>query len=78
MSTEMNALKSKLLEIKDQTILIDEEYEAEKLSWQKVREGMGQEIEQLKQDVQVENKIVSNNFYVREFTDFVLIESLSP
>ncbi|KAI5749814.1 hypothetical protein M8J76_010394 [Diaphorina citri] len=52
MSTEMNALKSKLLEIKDQTILIDEEYEAEKLSWQKVREGMGQEIEQLKQDVQ--------------------------
>uniref|UniRef100_A0A8D8QVT9 Uncharacterized protein n=1 Tax=Cacopsylla melanoneura TaxID=428564 RepID=A0A8D8QVT9_9HEMI len=48
----MNAIKCKLLEIKDQTIIIDEEYEAEKDSWQKVREAMGAEIEQLKIDLQ--------------------------
>uniref|UniRef100_A0A8D8T8K0 Centrosomal protein of 290 kDa n=1 Tax=Cacopsylla melanoneura TaxID=428564 RepID=A0A8D8T8K0_9HEMI len=51
-TSEMNAIKCKLLEIKDQTIIIDEEYEAEKESWHKVREAMGAEIEQLKIDLQ--------------------------
>lgn len=53
MSAELNALKSKLLEIKEQTIIVDDEYEAEKLGWQKVREAMGVEIERLNCDLQV-------------------------